>query len=360
MEIYNKLFVGSSKESLELAHELQTLIIDRIEGINPIAWDQDQFYVNRSNLESLIKNINEYSYACFILNWDDRIISRGNEGWVTRDNVIFEIGLFLGALGRDRVYIIYDFEKKPKLPSDFDGITLIKFREFKPLSAALSPVCGTIEKEIQKTKFYLNAKNTKKPFQVYPLDKMNSRWNNLTERLDSCKRNDEVKFISITGKNFLLPHPQEGHEGTTRLAPKALINGVQLKGVVYDPTCNESIFRADIESPNAEHNKKLLISDAHDVTDIYNKYKNNYELDISILNNLKLRYFDRGLSFGLWLFDDVGFVEPFHFGKRKGVQHLCGFSQIEIKYPSEEYDLLHLHFDILWTNSNEVSFKKVM
>lgn len=53
---------------------------------------------------------------------DDLVRYRGKKVNAPRDNVIFELGLFMGAIGRDRTYLLTS-SKEMKIPSDLDGIT---------------------------------------------------------------------------------------------------------------------------------------------------------------------------------------------------------------------------------------------
>lgn len=195
-------------------------------------------------------------------------------------------------------------------------------------------------------------------FRVAPLDRDNSRWRNITDRLNACRTGETVRFISITGKNFLLPNLQEGEEADSRLGPKALSNGVKLLGLVLDPDGIEAEFRSKVESPHAPRARRLLIEDAQAVLNLPLHYRQSYGLKPAAYKNLKLKYSPVGLSFGLWLFSDVAFIEPFHFGKRGKVAHLCGFAQLTVTKGTEEFDLVEKHFDVIWRNSRDVPWKE--
>jgi hypothetical protein len=69
-----------------------------------------------------------------------------------RDNVIFELGLFMGALGRERTFIVYNRDQEIKLPSDLAGVTAARFgdRTDGNLQAALGPVCTAVRNQIAK------------------------------------------------------------------------------------------------------------------------------------------------------------------------------------------------------------------
>lgn len=70
-----------------------------------------------------------------------------------RDNVIFELGLFVGAIGRRRTFGVYDTDKPIKIPSDLAGVTMATFRGDRPdknLDAAVSPACSKIMQAIEQ------------------------------------------------------------------------------------------------------------------------------------------------------------------------------------------------------------------
>ena len=59
---------------------------------------------------------------------DDLVTSRGAESATARDNVLFELGLFMGRLGRTSAYAFISDADKLKIPSDLHGINFATFR----------------------------------------------------------------------------------------------------------------------------------------------------------------------------------------------------------------------------------------
>ena len=59
---------------------------------------------------------------------DDLTTSRGVEYSAPRDNVIFELGLFMGHLSRSRTLIAVPQGGKVKLASDLQGLTILDYK----------------------------------------------------------------------------------------------------------------------------------------------------------------------------------------------------------------------------------------
>lgn len=122
-----KLFIGSSGNGLTIAHAAADRIHERCgEWIQCEVWDRgDALKLNQSFLDSLTRAAQRFHYGVFIATADDATLKKDNVVMGARDNVIFEMGLFLGGLGPSRAFLIV--EKDVDLPTDFDGIKVPKF-----------------------------------------------------------------------------------------------------------------------------------------------------------------------------------------------------------------------------------------
>ena len=66
-------------------------------------------------------------FAVLVAGPDDQVISRANQLDAPRDNVIFELGLFMGALTRSRTFLLVPEGIKVKIPTDLLGLTCVEF-----------------------------------------------------------------------------------------------------------------------------------------------------------------------------------------------------------------------------------------
>jgi hypothetical protein len=139
-----KVFIGSSSEGLEIAYALQS----NLENDGEITvWTQDVFRPSEFVLESLLKQLDTADVGIFVFSPDDTVVIRGGEHPAVRDNVILEVGLYVGRLGRDRCFIVLPRGSNPRLPSDLLGVTILNFdgaRADGRLEAALGPASSKI------------------------------------------------------------------------------------------------------------------------------------------------------------------------------------------------------------------------
>jgi Predicted nucleotide-binding protein containing TIR-like domain len=121
-----KLFIGSSGSSVAVA-DLIANRLERMSSAKVRVWNEGVFTLNQGVLDRLLEIVKEYDFAVMIWGPDDVIESKGEFSASPRDNVIFECGLFMGTLGKGRVFIVYDTNGTIKVPSDFAGITLAHY-----------------------------------------------------------------------------------------------------------------------------------------------------------------------------------------------------------------------------------------
>jgi hypothetical protein len=143
------MFIGSSSEGLKVAEHVQLLMEHDCEAE---IWSQGVFGLSQGNLESLILALERFDFAVLVLTADDLMVSRGATRPAARDNVIFELGLFIGALGRERTFMVYDRTAPPELPSDLRGITAAEYSPHTTgnLQAALGPACTRIKNQVTR------------------------------------------------------------------------------------------------------------------------------------------------------------------------------------------------------------------
>ena len=102
------VFLGSSKEFIWLAKEVEGAL-HRVDSIALDAWYHfGSWGLGQATLENLEHRLNDSDFAIFVLSDDDLVQSRNSPPRpAPRDNVIFELGLFMGRLGRDRAFFLF-------------------------------------------------------------------------------------------------------------------------------------------------------------------------------------------------------------------------------------------------------------
>lgn len=148
-----KVFIGSSSEGTKIANEIRDRINEELgDWLECETWkDGGVFSLNRGTLESLVKASRKYDYGIMLASKDDVVIKRYKVFPAMRDNVLFEMGLFLGSLGLQRAFLIT--HDKTVLPSDFNGVTVVKYND-KNLESKIDDII----KELKKTKASYNLK----------------------------------------------------------------------------------------------------------------------------------------------------------------------------------------------------------
>jgi hypothetical protein len=118
------LFVGSSNEGLEIARAIAHSLRDEAEVT---VWNEGVFAPGQGTLETLVNALDRFDFATLVTTPDDLVEMRESKALSARDNVLFELGLFMGRLGRTRTFVVCSDAPRMKLPSDLAGVTVLRF-----------------------------------------------------------------------------------------------------------------------------------------------------------------------------------------------------------------------------------------
>ena len=145
-----RVFIISSTESLHIAREIQSHF--EHDNFSVEIWTDGVFRASNYPIESLEKAVDDSDFAIAIAQPDDITNTRGQAKQVPRDNVIFELGVFIGRLGRNRTLLLEPRGEEVKLPTDLSGLVTISYRygEPKTLFSLLGPACNRIRKIINE------------------------------------------------------------------------------------------------------------------------------------------------------------------------------------------------------------------
>lgn len=142
------VFIISSAESLEIARRVQNSFAH--DAFTTTVWTDGVFKVAGYALPSLVQAIDRSDFAIAIAHADDLTESRGKDWPAPRDNVIFELGLFMGRLGAERAILMEPRDAGVKLPSDLLGITTVPyiFEKGPDSVAKMAPACNALREHI--------------------------------------------------------------------------------------------------------------------------------------------------------------------------------------------------------------------
>jgi predicted nucleotide-binding protein len=166
-QIRPNLFIGSARESIKFARAVHAQL-GRVAQVTP--WYAGTFGANSYTMEALEQQLNRSDFGVFIFSPDDVALVRGKYVFTTRDNTVFEMGLFWGKLRRRRVFCIMPMQvesrddlvvgqevKEFHLLSDLQGLTIVTYdarRDDHNYEAAVDVACGQIADAIEAVGVY--------------------------------------------------------------------------------------------------------------------------------------------------------------------------------------------------------------
>ncbi|NOU36245.1 MAG: cyclic nucleotide-binding domain-containing protein [Kiritimatiellaceae bacterium] len=120
-----QLFIGSSREGIAIAKALASRIDPKLAVVS--LWSEGVFGASHFPMEDLATRVQCSDFAALVATADDQVTSRGVSTQAPRDNIVFELGLFMGAITRHRTFLITPQGIDVKIPSDLLGINVVKY-----------------------------------------------------------------------------------------------------------------------------------------------------------------------------------------------------------------------------------------
>ncbi|MCB1906008.1 MAG: nucleotide-binding protein [Rhodocyclaceae bacterium] len=140
-----RVFLGSSTEVAEYMRALETELGGM--GFATVPW-HGNFGLARNTLDELWRMTHEVDFAVFVWAADVMHKERGRQRWATRDNVVYEAGLFAGVLSPQRVFLVVEAGVDIKIPSDYLGIGFASFNRSD--EASIRRAAGEIRTAIDR------------------------------------------------------------------------------------------------------------------------------------------------------------------------------------------------------------------
>ena len=146
------IFIASSTEGLPEAQALLAGLQTALGAAAETRLWTTEFGLSATYIEALEAVAAQADFAVGVISGDDRVVSRARQQRAPRDNVIFELGLFIGALGRPRCFMVHRQGQDLKLPSDLLAVVSADYAQQpgQTLEQALQLRCAQIARRVQE------------------------------------------------------------------------------------------------------------------------------------------------------------------------------------------------------------------
>lgn len=156
--MHHKVFIAYSGKSSRLADA----IVNSLDPDLGVRKWSNAFQLGQGTFDGLVKKAKEYDFGIFALVPSDFQKVGGRNSLPT--NIAFELGLFAGAKGKERAFLVMPQDHDNDLPADLRGITYASYDPTGDLS--VEHACAQIQKQIYELActdchFLLNKKSGK-------------------------------------------------------------------------------------------------------------------------------------------------------------------------------------------------------
>lgn len=187
-----ELFIGSSVEGLKYAEAIESKLDHEF---NITLWTDGVFNLSSTTIDDLLTRLNRSDFGIFVFSDDDITKIRNKEYVTARDNVIYELGLYTGKLGRYNAFVVKPSAAKDfHLPTDLSGIYIGEYDSSKSdnVESAVSVFTSAIKRQIKNNSKYIF--NGKWDF-MWQVENSQNYPEPLIEEVDVFHYEEKLKFI---------------------------------------------------------------------------------------------------------------------------------------------------------------------
>ena len=182
-----RMFIASSKEGVKYAKAIQLVINRKFKRKVCEVWNEGAFKNGKAYLETLEHLASDFDCGLAVFTAD----RPAGDQWAPSYNVVLEYGLFLGAFGRNRTFVLREDAKGKvlEIPTDLVGITLGEFSTFEEMGDSdRSEAVKRASMEVVKLL------RDQPPPNAEPLEKIKNNW-----RDHETLSREEFKLFSFYG-----------------------------------------------------------------------------------------------------------------------------------------------------------------
>jgi hypothetical protein len=281
----SKIFIGSTLEGIKLANAVKT---NFEHDAYADVWNNGGiFSLSGNTLDDLLLHLDEYDYAIFIFQPDDKTAIRGKNYNTVRDNVIFELGLFFGKLGKNRAfYIIPRNYPKIRIPTDLYGVTAGTY-DYERLMQQPDKIESIVATFCNQIKFQIKNNPVNQGIGI----KESKMFNNFTE--DFEKLINQAKNITL----FFI-HSRQWRENNDNVLRDFLKRSSTKLNVILPNLQNTKLIDRIKNNFSDGEVIEPLIKDAYS---FFEKLKSQY-------TNVEIRSFDSYPTYSFYCFDNEAII----------------------------------------------------
>ena len=208
---HQSIFIASSGAMYPAAETLSKAL--EVHGFTMVPWkSKGVFNLSEYTMEAIERQSNSCDFGIFILSADDSMLFDTDVKSVPRDNVVLELGLFMGKMGRRRSFMLIPEGHEIKRPSDLDGITWASFKETSKNNYDFSEAIGKLLLAVQcASKADMEEALTSLVFPDYVLKYAFYRFNKYIHRIFRLlppRMKCDAQITVCTKKGTILFHPR--------------------------------------------------------------------------------------------------------------------------------------------------------